>query len=146
MKELKSVKAMKSLEGKLLQNSIKPTAMRLLVLKFLQQQNSAISLSDIERGLENSDRITLYRTLKTFEENSIVHSIMDGSGAIKYALCEDGCQCAFPQDIHLHFYCVECKHTFCLPKIKVPELAVPKNFTVNDVNVIANGICEACKN
>lgn len=119
--------------------------MRLLVLKFLRQRNSAVSLSDIERELENSDRITLYRTLKTFEDNSIVHSIIDGSGAIKYALCEDGCQCVFPQDIHPHFYCVECKNTFCLPKIKMPELTLPENFSVNDVSVIANGVCEACK-
>jgi hypothetical protein len=47
---------------------ISPTAMRMLTLDFLLKQSAAVSLSDIENYFFRSDRITLYRTLKTFEK------------------------------------------------------------------------------
>ncbi|HWZ05000.1 MAG TPA: hypothetical protein VNX40_15390, partial [Mucilaginibacter sp.] len=76
-------------EQKLIDKNINPTAMRLLVLDFLLNQNAAISLSDIEKGLTPADRITIYRTLKTFEEKGLVHAIDDGTCSPKYALCLD---------------------------------------------------------
>lgn len=81
----------KELETKLNQNGVRPTAMRLLVLEALLNRNTAISLSDLEKELEKSDRVTLFRTLKTFQEKGLVHSIDDGTGAPKFALCEEGC-------------------------------------------------------
>jgi Fur family ferric uptake transcriptional regulator len=75
------------MENKLIKRDIKPTAMRELVLKVLTNQNSAISLSELEHKFEKADRITLYRTLKTFEVNKLMHSIEDGTGSSKYALC-----------------------------------------------------------
>jgi Fe2+ or Zn2+ uptake regulation protein len=38
-----------------------------------------LSLSEIENQFENADRITIYRTLKTFEEKGIVHSIQENN-------------------------------------------------------------------
>ncbi|PRY08339.1 hypothetical protein CLV24_12126 [Pontibacter ummariensis] len=55
-----------------------PTAMRLIVLETLQKQIAAVSLQDLETAFAKADRITIYRTLKTFEENRLVHSIEDG--------------------------------------------------------------------
>jgi Fur family ferric uptake transcriptional regulator len=59
---------MKELETELLKKQINPTAVRLVVLDFLLKQNNAVSLTNIELNLENTDRVTLYRTIKTFEE------------------------------------------------------------------------------
>ena len=56
------------LESMLLSKDISPTPMRLLVLEYILNNNSAISLKDLEKTFEYSDRSTLYRTLKTFEE------------------------------------------------------------------------------
>ncbi len=84
--------------------NVRPTAMRLLVLKFLLQKEVAVSLTNIEEYFDNSERTTLYRTLKTFEENGIVHQIDDGTGTTKYALCEENCNCELEQDLHLHFH------------------------------------------
>ncbi|MEP0710878.1 transcriptional repressor [Algoriphagus sp.] len=89
-----------NIENKLEEKEIRPTAMRLLVLKTLQKQIAAVSLQDLEAAFEKADRITLYRTLKTFEEKGLIHSIEDGTGITKYALCEEGCKCA-PEDLHL---------------------------------------------
>ncbi len=56
----------KELESILIAKQITPTAMRLLVLEFLLKQKTAISLSDLEKEFERSDRTTLYRTLIVF--------------------------------------------------------------------------------
>ena len=68
------------LEQKLLSKKIKPTTMRLLVLQQLMQRSSAIGLTELENSFERADRTTLYRTLKTFEKNKLIHSIDDGTG------------------------------------------------------------------
>jgi Fur family ferric uptake transcriptional regulator len=78
-------------EKKLTDKKINPTAMRLLVLDSLLKQRSAISLSDLEKALETADRITIYRTLKTFEDKGLIHIIDDGTGSPKYALCLEDC-------------------------------------------------------
>lgn len=135
----------KEIELRLTNRKIKPTAMRLLVLDYLVKQPSAVSLSDIENAFMQSDRVTLYRTLKTFEESALIHSIVDGSGATTYALCEEGCECNYPNDLHLHFYCEKCKKTFCLPTVKMPPLSMPEKFTLSHVSLVGRGICDQCK-
>lgn len=124
---------------------IKPTAMRLLVLEFLLNQSATVSLQHLEQHFHYSDRITLYRTLKTFEEKFLIHSINDGSGSVKYALCQDDCIGSAHTDLHLHFYCIECNETFCLPRTKVPQVKVPDEFDLQEVNLIARGTCSSCK-
>ncbi len=78
----------KELEENLTTHQIKPTAMRLLVLEYLLGREAAVSLTDLYEDFEKSDRTTLYRTLKAFEDNGLVHRIDDGTGAPKYALRE----------------------------------------------------------
>ena len=134
----------KKLEHKLTDNSVKPTAMRLLVLKFLTEQNKAISLQDIEKAFERADKSTLFRTLKTFESNKIIHSIEDGTGHLKYALCLEGCNCS-PIDLHYHFHCNTCKETFCLTELNVPTIELPKNFEMQQANMVIKGVCGTCK-
>jgi Fur family ferric uptake transcriptional regulator len=134
----------KNLEHKLTGNDIKPTAMRLLVLKFFTEQNRAVSLADIEKVLESADKSTLFRTLKTFENNKIIHSIEDGSGHLKYALCLEGCSCS-PVDLHYHFHCNMCKETFCLTELNVPTIELPKDFEMQQANLVIKGICANCK-
>ncbi len=110
-----------NLENKLEDRNIKPTAMRLLVLRKLVESGAAISLSDLDAKFEQADKATLYRTLKTFEDKKLIHSIEDGTGSVKYALCEEGCECK-PQDQHIHFHCVKCGETYCLPNPKYLKL------------------------
>lgn len=134
----------KEFEIRLTEKNIRPTAMRLLVLETLSGQKTAISLSDIEKIFEKSDRITLYRTLKTFQEKGLVHSIDDGTGAPKYALCEEDCICDIEKDLHVHFHCRECNETFCLPKYKIPEISLPEKFISEEANLVVKGVCVKC--
>lgn len=136
----------KNLEIRLNEKNIRPTVIRLLVLETLDGQKAAISLSDIEKSFERSDRITLYRTIKTFQKKGLVHSIDDGSGAPKYALCERDCNCDIERDLHVHFHCRVCNDTFCLPKYKIPEIDLPERFRPEEANLVVKGICGNCAN
>lgn len=131
-------------EQKLVSKNINPTAMRILVLEQLLQQNSAMSLTDIEKNLETADRTTIYRTLKTFGQNGMIHIIEDGTGTPKYALCVEECSTREHHDTHVHFYCNSCKETFCLPDHKIPNIALPPGFTSAEMNLVVKGICKKC--
>jgi len=116
----------------------------LLVLEFLLKQKAAISLSDLEKEFERSDRTTLYRTLKTFEEKGLIHDINDGTQSIKYAICKADCKDGVHHDMHLHFYCTKCKELFCLPKAEIPEIILPDKFQLEEVSLVVRGICNNC--
>lgn len=141
---LKIVLWMETIEEKLAKRHIRPTAMRNLVLKFLIEQKSAISLSELESKFDKADKVTLYRTLKTFEENKLLHGIDDGTGSIKYAVCIESCQCA-PQDLHVHFLCLKCHHTYCLNEIPIPKIDLPASFGIDSINMVVKGVCANCR-
>ncbi|WP_456375919.1 Fur family transcriptional regulator [Lutibacter sp.] len=135
---------MQDLEKILEKNNVRPTAMRLLVLRFLFNKEIALSLTDLENKFEKSDRTTLFRTLKTFVENGIAHKIDDGTGVTKFALCEDNCHCEIENDLHVHFHCKKCNETICLPTYKIPIIHLPDNYVGLEVNLVVKGICNKC--
>ncbi|MEQ8420735.1 MAG: transcriptional repressor [Arenibacter algicola] len=135
---------MTEIEKKLENNGIRPTAMRILIYKFMAQKEVAIALTDIEDAFVKAERTTLYRTLKTFEDKGIVHHIDDGTGISKYALCEQGCNCELDQDLHLHFHCSNCDKTVCLTDHKIPHINLPNGYIAEDANLVITGICEKC--
>lgn len=132
------------IEAILTAKAIGPTAMRILALEHLLKQTAAVSLQDLEKVFTHSDRITLYRTLKTFEEKGLVHQIQNATEVAKYALCAEACKAGSHYDLHLHFYCYHCKQTFCLPKHNVPDVSLPERFQLKELNLVAKGICDKC--
>ena len=132
------------IENKLLQKNIKPTSMRLLVYEILLKHIKAMSLYEIEHQFDNVDLSTIFRTLKTFQDKCIIHSIDDGTGAVRYALCEDGCTCN-PNDLHVHFLCSKCNQTHCLKDIPIPNMNLPDGFSFESANFVIKGICSKCK-
>ena len=134
----------KNIENKLQAKNIRQTAMRQLVLKVFTEEKTAVSLPELEEKIERADKATLYRTLKTFELNKLIHKIDDGSGTTKYALCEDTCTCR-PHDLHVHFHCSKCDKTYCLNDIPVPLIKLPVGFSLDKVNMVVEGICVNCK-
>ncbi|MDX1783256.1 Fur family transcriptional regulator [Arenibacter troitsensis] len=135
---------MTEIEKTLENNGIRPTAMRILIYKFMAKKEVAIALTDIENAFVKAERTTLYRTLKTFEDKGIVHHIDDGTGISKYALCEQGCNCELDQDLHLHFHCSNCDKTVCLTDHKIPHINLPSGYIAEDANLVITGICEKC--
>ena len=135
---------MNEIESKLKQKDVRPTAMRMLIYKFMAEKEAAQALTDVELAFTKADRTTVYRTLKTFEEKGIVHQIDDGTGVLKYALCEPGCRCDIDRDLHLHFHCNSCDKTIRLTEHKIPHINLPQGFIAEDANLVVKGICDAC--
>ena len=112
---------------------IRPTATRLLILRALMQDDEALSLPDLEHRLLTVDKSTISRTLSLFLLHRLIHAVDDGSGALKYAVCSDDCDCSV-DDEHTHFYCQSCHRTFCLKQIHVPVVPLPSGFQLHNIN------------
>ncbi|MBK7096800.1 MAG: transcriptional repressor [Saprospiraceae bacterium] len=132
-----------NIDKQLQSRNIKATAMRQLVLQVLTEQKTTICLAELEQKFYKADKSTLYRTLKTFEENKLIHSIDDGTGSVKYALCRETCDC-HPDDLHVHFTCTVCMKTYCLTDIPVPKINLPVKFQLESVNMVVKGVCSNC--
>ena len=72
---------------------IRPTALRVLILRTMAGFDRAFSLADLEEELDTVDKSTLFRTLTLFLAHHLVHGIDDGTGSLKYALCSSDCDC-----------------------------------------------------
>lgn len=128
---------------KLAVREIKPTAMRILVLKALMESKQALSLADLEDLLDRADKSTIFRTVTLFLSHHLVHSIDDGSGSLKYAVCSNECSCHV-DDLHTHFYCEKCRKTFCLKGLPVPVVQLPQGFSLDSINYVMKGLCADC--
>lgn len=125
---------------------MRKTPFRKEVLDIFKKSHNAISQADFEEKLAEYDRITLYRTIKTFEEKGIIHKALDGTNVTRYALCEADCNSHSHNDHHAHFHCSDCDETFCVEDVEVPIVKVPTGFQVRDTALIINGICKNCTN
>ncbi len=139
---LKFIVMFEQTEKKLKNKQIRPTAMRQLVLEVLMTTQHALSLSDIQEKLDYADKSTIFRTLKTFEEKNIIHSIDDGSGSLKYALCQTNCE--IEHNFHVHFVCEQCEKTYCMNQISIPTVSLPKDFSASSASMIVKGKCSNC--
>ena len=110
----------------------------------LSARDHAISSQEIEHQLDNIDRITLYRMLKTFEEVGIIHSIADGTGKTKYAICCEACTDGHHVDDHVHFHCRKCDTTSCLEGVLAPKVDLPSGYIADERQFVISGICSAC--
>ncbi|APG60328.1 Fur family transcriptional regulator [Christiangramia salexigens] len=131
---------MEEIEKLLKSHQIRPTAMRLLMFKFLKERSTAVALTDIESDFDRSERTTIYRTIKTFEKYGLVHQIDDGTGIAKYALDEPQSS----RDLHLHFHCTNCNETTCLTDHTIPHISLPEGFVTQDMNLVIKGTCDKC--
>ncbi|AUI45830.1 transcriptional repressor [Bacteroides fragilis] len=125
------------------QRGIKPTAIRMLVLKAMIDAEQAVSLLDLENKLDTVDKSSIFRTITLFVSQHLAHSVDDGTGSLKYAVCDSECTCAV-KDLHTHFYCEYCHKTFCLENIHVPVVDLPEGFAVRSINYVLKGCCAEC--
>ena len=72
-------------------HNLKFTENRKVILEQFISADYALSYKDIDAMISQKlDKVTVYRTLKSFEENGIIHEVVDGSSQVKYALCHSG--------------------------------------------------------
>ena len=128
---------------KLSLRDIKPTAMRLLILRTMMEMKRAVSVTDLEDKLDTVDKSTIFRTLTLFLSHHLIHGVDDGSGSLKYAVCEDCCMRTV-EDQHMHFYCEQCHKTYCIRSVHAPTVNLPEGFMQTGINYVIKGICADC--
>lgn len=126
-------------------NNLSITGSRKKILQLFLEQEGALAHGDIEkRAAEKFDRVTVYRTLQTFVEKGIIHTIPSAENSIRYALCKDECTEGHHHDHHVHFVCNICSNTFCLDDVVTPEIKLPKGYHAGHVEVVVDGVCKKC--
>jgi Fur family transcriptional regulator, ferric uptake regulator len=126
-------------------NQLSVTDSRTKILELFLASNGAIAHGDIEKKTgEKFDRVTVYRTLQTFVDKGIIHTIPTADNTVRYALCKDNCTEGHHHDHHVHFVCELCGKTSCLDGVVVPEVNLPKAYKIKQVDVVVNGICKEC--
>jgi Fur family transcriptional regulator, ferric uptake regulator len=127
------------------QNNLSITDSRKKILHLFLAQEGALAHADIEKKAgEKFDRVTIYRTLQTFTDKGIIHTIPTSDNSIRYALCKDACSEGHHHDHHIHFVCNECDNTFCLDDVVTPEVNLPKGYKTSQVEVVVQGLCKNC--
>ncbi len=126
-------------------NQLSITDSRKKILELFAKANGALAHFDIEHqsGAE-FDRVTIYRTLQTFVEKGIIHTIPSADNSIRYALCKEDCAGGHHHDDHVHFMCDSCGTTYCLDHVNVPQLDLPKGFRAVQTDVVVSGVCSKC--
>jgi Fur family ferric uptake transcriptional regulator len=126
-------------------HGLKKTRLRHAVLSILIQTDKGLSHQDISKALDiEFDRVTLFRTLHSFEESGILHKIIDPNGTAKYAYSTP--EKAEPEQGHAHFICLKCEHIFCLDDIfPIQNVSVPDGFKKSTLDVQVKGWCKDCR-
>jgi Fur family ferric uptake transcriptional regulator len=127
-------------------NNLSVTGSREKILSLFLSQQGALAHGDIEKKAgEKFDRVTVYRTLQTFVEKGIIHTIPTADNSIRYALCKDDCSEGHHHDHHIHFVCTHCGNTYCLDDVVTPEVKLPQGYVSSQIEVVVEGVCKNCK-
>ncbi|ULQ51647.1 Fur family transcriptional regulator [Flavihumibacter fluvii] len=134
-----------AIQGILKRNRLSVTDSRVKILELFLSQNGALAHGDIEKRTgERFDRVTVYRTLNSFLNKGIIHTIPTADNSIRYALCKENCEEGHHHDNHVHFVCDDCGNTICLDEVTIPEIKLPNGFTSKQVEMVVSGTCSAC--
>ncbi len=115
------------------------------VLDLFIKAGHALAHSDVEDGLgPDHDRVTIYRTLRTFLDKGLLHKVLDDEGGTKYALCRETCADGHHDHDHVHFKCENCGQTTCLDDVHIPVVALPKGYDRKEMNLLIQGVCQDC--
>ena len=132
-------------EGILEKFRLKHTPLRKQMLSQFIDSDSALSHKDIEDKLAiDFDRVTIYRNLKSFEQKGIIHLVRSDQNVAMYALCHEDCSDHKHEDSHVHFKCNICEKTFCLEEVQIPNIHLPKGYSINELSYLVIGKCDDC--
>ena len=143
--KLKNKKVLDS-QSILAKNGISRTHFRSELLDFFYSSSVSLSVEDILEHFGNKiNKVTVYRSLESFEQKGLIHQVPDTNNLKRYSLCrEDECHPGLHKHNHGHFICYSCNQTFCLEEIKSPEIICLKGFYIQELKLTAEGYCKNC--
>lgn len=127
----------------LIESGIRPTAIRMMVLKEIIAYDHTFTLADMEHHMVTLDRSTLFRTLMLFVEHKLLHEVDNGSGSKLFCRCE--CNHKQHHMPHIHFTCTACNETYCIKDIDMACIPHPEGYEVKEINLVMKGLCPKCR-
>ena len=125
-------------------NGISRTKFRTNLLNLFFDSNKSLSVDEIMDFFENSiNKVTVYRSLNSFEDKGLIHKVPDSNNHKRYSLCNE--KLNINSHNHGHFICYSCSQTFCLDSIKSPDLTTLKDYDVKELKLIIEGYCKECR-
>ena len=119
----------------------------MLVLEQLRTAKRHLSLSEIEAILYPADRVTIYRTLQTFVQKGVAHTVDTLHSGVVYGLCADNCTEEKHNDEHPHFICEKCKTITCTNDFSYAireNNSTTKAYKIHKIEVSIKGLCPNC--
>ncbi len=135
---------MKSLQASeiLKESGIKPSLHRIKILEYLIERKNHptvdVIYKDISGEIPTLSKTTIYNTLKTFHDNSIVQMLTIEGNEVKYDVVLDK---------HAHLKCIKCDNLYDL-NISTKSLSL-KNIDGHQIlegQLHYRGICKNCQN
>ncbi|HZH86941.1 MAG TPA: transcriptional repressor [Brumimicrobium sp.] len=125
--------------------NLRVTPFRKEVLEIFLENEHAISIQYIEEELAEFDRITLYRTIKSFISKGVIHEIVMPGDIKKLALCDRICEhdSGLHEHNHIHFQCRKCEKVYCVETDELPKINLP-GFIIEEQEIQAKGVCINC--
>jgi Fur family ferric uptake transcriptional regulator len=138
---------MNNVHNLLKQYNLRHTDCREHIVDLFAKSAHALSHADVEEAVgEQFDRVTIYRTLRTFLEKGLIHKVLDDITFPKYALCKSSCTTHEHHHSHVHFKCNTCGQTNCLEDVTIPVVTLPKGYQLAETNLLISGVCMKCNN
>ena len=120
--------------------NLKLTGCRKMLVNTLLESSHALSEHEIKDSIGNIyDRITIYRTLKTLEENNIIHKITFHDSCTKYAVASTQKYAS-----HIHCHCNKCHQISCIDSQITTDISLPSGYKCQNISVVLDGICSTC--
>lgn len=138
------IRSARKYDDLLRRKQLNATASRRKILSIFFDNRDALAHADVEKYAgDKFDRVTIYRTLQTFVDKGILHTIPTPENAVLYALCKD-CEEGHHHDDHVHFVCDDCGKTICLDDVVSPKVDLPVGYEASNVEVLITGKCSQC--
>lgn len=115
------------------------TPCRVGMLTVLLESDSALSELDIKYRMKNEyDRTTIFRNLKAFLKEELIHAISLEGGEVRYQVTGKHAH------THAHFHCKLCSNLYCLREIEMQQFALPAGFSATEYDLVLKGCCQSC--
>lgn len=119
---------------------VKPSAQRMVILRFLMENRVHPTVDEIFRSLQPENptlsRTTVYNTLRLLTEADIIRCIETGG---------NGARWDYSQHDHAHFLCTECGRVTDVNFTMPASLPLPApGYQVRSADVIFRGTCPHC--
>ena len=124
-------------------HEIRASNQRVALLEILMSSHKAFTLSEIEKELTVAiDRVTVYRTLQSYEVSGLVVKMVNRKGICMYMYNHERHNGSF---VHPHLHCKSCEKVICLPSLPKEYMDNISKHKVTEIYFLMEGVCSECR-